>query len=130
MGGTERRIQSRRARCGTQPTREPKPTHSADCMNPAVYDAGALVAADRNERSTWAEHRVRLEAGVIPSVPAPVVAQVSRSARQARLRRFLRGCDVVDFREVDAHAAGRLLARSRTSDVVDAAVVVLAMDRT
>jgi len=98
-------------------------------VNAAVYDAGALVAADRNERSTWAEHRVRLEAGIIPSVPAPVVAQVSRSARQAQLRRFLRGCDVIDFREVDAHATGRLLARSRTTDVVDAAVLVLAMDR-
>ncbi|MDP9331996.1 MAG: twitching motility protein PilT [Actinomycetota bacterium] len=98
-------------------------------MNPAVYDAGALVAADRNARSIWAEHRVRLEAGVIPCVPAPVIAQVSRSGRQAQLRRFLRGCDVVDFREVDAHATGRLLARSRTSDIVDAAVVVLATDR-
>lgn len=98
-------------------------------MNPAVYDAGALVAADRNERSMWAEHRVRLEAGVIPSVPAPVVAQVSRSGRQAQLRRFLRGCDIVDFREIDAHATGRLLARSRTTDIVDAAVVVLATNR-
>jgi hypothetical protein len=98
-------------------------------MNPAVYDAGALVAADRNERSIWAEHRVRLEVGVIPCVPAPVIAQVSRSGRQAQLRRFLRGCDVVDFREVDAHLTGRLLARSRTSDIVDAAVVVLAIDR-
>lgn len=73
---------------------------------------------------------MRLEAGVIPCVPAPVIAQVSRSSRQAQLRRFLRGCDIVDFREVDAHATGRLLARSRTSDVVDAAVVVLAVDRT
>jgi len=98
-------------------------------VNPAVYDAGALVAADRNARSIWAEHRVRLEAGVIPCVPAPVLAQVSRSGRQAQLRRFLRGCDVVDFREVDAHATGRLLSRSRTSDIVDAAVVVLAVDR-
>ena len=98
-------------------------------MNPAVYDAGALVAADRNARSMWAEHRVRLEAGVIPCVPAPVIAQVSRSGRQAQLRRFLRGCDLIAFGEVDAHATGRLLARSKTSDIVDAAVVVLATDR-
>jgi hypothetical protein len=98
-------------------------------VNPAVYDAGALVAADRNERSVWAEHRVRLEAGVIACVPAPVIAQVSRSGRQAQLRRFLRGCDVADFGEVDAHATGRLLARSKTNDIVDAAVVVLATDR-
>jgi hypothetical protein len=96
-------------------------------MNPAVYDAGALVAADRNERTMWADHRVRLEAGIIPLAPAPVVAQVSRSGRQAQLRRFLRGCDVIAFDEADAHAAGRLLGRSQTTDVVDAAVVVLAI---
>ncbi len=96
-------------------------------MNPAVYDAGALIAADRSERVIWAEHRVRLEADVIPSVPAPVVAQVSRSSRQAQLRRFLRGCDIAAFAEPDAHAAGRLLSRSKTSDIVDAAVVILAV---
>jgi hypothetical protein len=96
-------------------------------MNPAVYDAGALVAADRNERTMWADHRVRLESGIVPLAPAPVVAQVSRSGRQAQLRRFLRGCDVVAFDEADAHSAGRLLGRSGTSDVVDAAVVLLAM---
>ena len=96
-------------------------------MNPAVYDAGALVAADRNERTMWADHRVRLESGIVPLAPAPVVAQVSRSGRQAQLRRFLRGCDVVAFDEADAHSAGRLLGRSGTSDVVDAAVVLLAL---
>jgi hypothetical protein len=97
-------------------------------VNPAVYDAGALVAADRNERSAWAEHRARLEAGVIPRVSTPVVAQVSRSGRQVQLRRFLRGCAIAEFSETDAHKTGRLLARSKTSDVVDAAVVVLAVD--
>jgi predicted nucleic acid-binding protein len=96
-------------------------------VNPAVYDAGALVAADRNDREIWAEHRVRLEAGIIPQVPAPVVAQVSRSGRQAQLRRLLRGCDIVTFTESDAHAAGRLLNRSKTTDIVDASVVVLAV---
>jgi hypothetical protein len=96
-------------------------------VNEAVYDAGALVAAERNDRSTWADHRVRLEAGIVPRVTAPVVAQVSRSARQVQLRRFLRGCDVVAFSETDAHAVGHVLGRSRTADVVDAAVVVLAI---
>ncbi|MEX1008410.1 MAG: PIN domain-containing protein [Acidimicrobiia bacterium] len=96
-------------------------------MNPTVYDAGALVAADRNERTMWADHCVRLEAGIVPLVPAPVLGQVSRSSRQAQLRRFLRGCDVVAFDESDAHTAGRLLGRSQTSDIVDAAVVVLAV---
>jgi hypothetical protein len=66
-------------------------------MNSVVYDAAALVAADRNERRIWAEHKARLEFGVLPSVPAPVVAQVSRSPQQAQLRRFLTGCAVVSL---------------------------------
>ena len=91
-------------------------------MTPVVYDAGVLVAADRNTREIWADHRIRLEAGVVPVVPAPVVAQVSRSPQQAQLRRLLRGCQVTALMEDDAHAAGLLLARTGSSDVVDAVV--------
>jgi hypothetical protein len=98
-------------------------------MKPVVYDAGVLVAADRGNRRIWAEHRVRLEAGMVPGVPSPVVAQTSRSPRQVQLRQLLRGCEVVAFAEADAHRAGALLAKSRTADVVDAAVVVLAVER-
>lgn len=98
-------------------------------MKPIVYDASILVAADRNDRRVWAEHQVRTRAGSPPLIPAPVVAQVSRSATQANLRRFLRGCEVVPFDETDAHSAGALLAASDTSDVVDAAVVTLAIKR-
>jgi predicted nucleic acid-binding protein len=94
-----------------------------------VYDAGMLVAADRNDRAVWAEQRVRLSAGIIPLVPANVVAQVSRSNRQVQLRRFLRGCEIVPFDEASAHAAGALLAKSGTADVVDASVVEVAMRR-
>jgi hypothetical protein len=89
---------------------------------PAVYDAGVLVAADRNVRVVWAEHRVRLEAGIVPVVPAPVVAQVSRSAAQVQLRRLLRGCEVEALTGDAAHAAGYLLGRAGTKDVVDAVV--------
>ena len=79
-------------------------------MRSFVYDAAVLVAADRNERRSWAEHKARLEFGVVPMVPAVVVAQVSRSPQQAQLRRFLAGCTVEPLGENDAHAAGRLLA--------------------
>jgi predicted nucleic acid-binding protein len=96
-------------------------------MNDVVYDAAVLVAADRSERRVWAEHKVRLELGVVPLVPAPVVAQVSRSPQQAQLRRFLTGCVVVPLGEVEAHEAGRLLGRTKTSDVVDAVVVTIAV---
>ncbi|MBS1827990.1 MAG: PIN domain-containing protein [Acidobacteria bacterium] len=75
----------------------------------------------------WAEHRVRLELGICPLVPAPVVAQVSRSPQQVQLRRFLAGCTIVPLAEKDAHAAGSLLAKTRTTDVVDAVVVTVAL---
>lgn len=95
-------------------------------MTSAVYDAGALVTAERNDRRMWAEHRVRLELGQSVVVPAAVVAQVSRSPNQVQLRRLLAGCEVAPLDEASAHAAGRLLAASKTNDVVDATVVVVA----
>jgi len=91
-----------------------------------VYDTGVLIAADRDERRVWAEHRARLEAGLAPVVTAPVVAQTSRSPRQVPLRRFLRGCDVVAFRPDDSHEVGVLLNKAGSSDVVDAHVMVVA----
>lgn len=96
-------------------------------MSAVVYDAAVLVAADRSERRAWAEHKARLEFGVVPLVPAPVVAQVSRSPQQAQLRRFLAGCDVVPLGEDEAHEAGRLLGKVGTADVVDAVVVTIAI---
>ena len=96
-------------------------------MSGVVYDAAVLVAADRNERRTWAEHQARLELGVVPVVPAPVVAQVSRSPQQAQLRRFLTGCVVAPLGETEAHEAGRLLSLTKTADVVDAVVVTTAL---
>ena len=87
-----------------------------------VYDTGVLIAADRDDRHVWADHRARLEAGIVPVTTAPVVAQASRSPRQVQLRRFLRGCDIVAFEAIHAHAVGALLATSATSDVVDAHV--------
>jgi predicted nucleic acid-binding protein len=96
-------------------------------VSTVVYDAAVLVSADRNDRRAWAEHKARLELGIVPSVPAPVVAQVSRSSQQAQLRRFLTGCAVVPLGESEAHEAGRLLGKTRTADIVDAVVVTTAI---
>ncbi len=97
-------------------------------MTPVVYDAGVLVAADRNSRAVWADHRIRLEAGIIPVVPAPVIAQVSRSPAQVQLRRLLRGCEIIPLTEQTAHAAGELMGRAAARDVVDAVVAQTAAD--
>jgi hypothetical protein len=91
-----------------------------------VYDAGVLVAADRDDRQVWADHKARLEAGALPTTTAPVVAQVSRTPRQVQLRRFLQGCHIVPFAVPAAHPVGLLLAAASTSDVVDAHVVIVA----
>jgi hypothetical protein len=92
----------------------------------AVYDAGLLIAAERNDRDIWADHRARLEVGVVPRTTAPVVAQVSRSPRQVQLRRLLRGCDIVGFAPEQTHDVGELLGRAGTSDVVDAHLMLIA----
>src|SRR5258708_5975750 len=67
----------------------------------------------------------KLAITVDPDVHAPVVAvvaQASRAPAQVQLRRLLRGCEVVNLTERGAHAAGQLLGRAGTSDVVDAVV--------
>lgn len=100
-----------------------------DAVKPVVYDAGVLSAADRGERRIWAEHRVRLEAGHVPLVPAAALAQASRSPQQAQLRQLLRGCEVVALGEQDAHRVGALLKASKTRDVGAGTVVALAVQR-
>jgi hypothetical protein len=91
-----------------------------------LYDAGVFIAAERDDRAVWADHRARLELGFVPVTTAPVVAQVSRSGRQVQLRRFLRGCDVVAFTPTQAHAVGALLGAAGATDVIDAHVVLVA----
>lgn len=94
-----------------------------------VYDAGALIAAERSDRVVWADHRARLELGLMPTTTAPAVAQVSRSGRQAQLRRFLRGCEIESFGDDEAHDIGALAGRSGSADVVDVHVVAIAHRR-
>ena len=91
-----------------------------------LYDARLLFAADRNDRAVWADHRARLELGVVPVTTALVISQVSRSSRQVQLRRLLRGCEIVAFAPEEVHEVGELLGRAASSDVVDAHVVVTA----
>ncbi|MGH3547794.1 MAG: hypothetical protein ACRDQU_06695 [Pseudonocardiaceae bacterium] len=95
-----------------------------------VYDTGALIAAEGGDATMWRIHRAALEAKAPPLVPAPVIAQAWRNGvKQALLARFLHGCDKVDFTSQIAYAVGELLAAAGTTDVVDAAVVLLAARR-
>ena len=94
---------------------------------PFVYDAGALIAFDNNNRRMWARHQVALEEGRDVHLPAIVVGQAWRDGRrQARLAKVLASCRVDPVRMETAKAAGVLCGKAGSADVVDATVVVLA----
>jgi predicted nucleic acid-binding protein len=94
---------------------------------PYVYDAGALIAIDGNDRHMWARHERAVTDDRSIYIPSVVVGQVWRGARrQVLLSKFLAGCHVQPI-DIDlAKAAGVLCGRARTTDVVDATVVVMA----
>lgn len=94
-----------------------------------VFDSGALVALERNERSMWVRLKAAQLDGDVPLTHAGVLAQVWRGGpRQARLSQALGGIDVRALDERLGRAAGQLLAAVGLADVIDAAVVLLASD--
>lgn len=94
-----------------------------------VLDTGALVALERSERRMWVRLKAAQRAGDLPRTHAGVVGQVWRGGpRQARLAQALAGIDVRSLDEPLGRAAGRLLAASGLADVIDASVVLLAID--
>lgn len=97
-------------------------------LPPLVYDAGALVAADRGDRQMLGVHARALLKKRRIVVPAPVVTQAWRhGGKQWRLAKLLSGCVVEPTNEQTAKAAGVLLGRSAMSDAVDAIVVATAL---
>ncbi len=89
-----------------------------------TYDAGLLIAAERNNRRAWALHRRALERGIVPTVPAGALAQGWRGGPQAQLSRLLAGCRIEALDEVRARSSGAACAIASTSDAIDASVVV------
>ena len=98
-------------------------------MSGATYDSGALSAAERDDRRMWALHRRTLERGVVPTVPAGVLGQAWRGGPQPQLSRLLAGCLVEELSGPRATQAGTLLGAAGSSDVIDASVVVGALER-
>lgn len=94
-----------------------------------VLDAGALVAVERSSRDVIALIKRERLAGRAPITHGGIVGQVWRGgARQANLARLLPALDVVPLDADLGRRAGALLARSRTTDVIDAALALLAQD--
>jgi predicted nucleic acid-binding protein len=98
-------------------------------MSGITLDAGGLIALDRNDRRVVVLLARAMERGLRVTVPATALAQVIRNpVRQARISRLVRqaGTDLIALDGPDATAVGLLLARSGTSDIADAHVVVCA----
>jgi predicted nucleic acid-binding protein len=95
-----------------------------------VLDSGALIALEKNDRVMWRRLKASLLALSVPVSHGGVVGETWRGGgpRQALLARAL---DAIDIRPLDeklGRAAGELLARAGTADVIDAALVLLADD--
>ena len=98
-------------------------------MSGLTYDTGALLAAEANNRRMWALHRRAIERSHTPTVPAAVLAQAWRGGPQPLLSQLVGACTVEPFDESTARLAGAMLSRARSTDVVDASVVVGALRR-
>jgi hypothetical protein len=95
-----------------------------------ILDAGALVAVERRDELTITLIKRELAARRAPRSHGGVIGQVWRGggSRQARLAKLLPALKVFPLDEALGRRAGALLARARRSDVVDAAVILLATD--
>ncbi|HEY7047343.1 MAG TPA: PIN domain-containing protein [Jatrophihabitantaceae bacterium] len=101
-------------------------------MNPSIgvtLDAGALIAVDRGDRRILELlARSRQVSGTV-TVPATALAQAMRDpVRQVRLIRLVRQTTtkIVGLDRADAISVGRILARTRTSDIADAHIALTA----
>jgi predicted nucleic acid-binding protein len=98
-------------------------------MPGVTFDAGGLIALDRDDRRVVVLLARARETGARITVPASALAQaIRRPERQTRLSRLVRQptTDVIGLGRVDATNVGRLLAASATSDIADAHVVICA----
>jgi hypothetical protein len=94
-----------------------------------TFDAGGLIALDRDDRRVIALVARAVELGARITIPATALAQAIRNpSKQARLSRLIRQSqtDLVALDGPDATAVGLLLRRTGTSDIADAHVVVCA----
>jgi hypothetical protein len=95
-----------------------------------VLDTGALIAIERNDRAMWRRIKAAQLAGEVPVSHGGIIGQVwrGRGPREALLALALAGIDVRALDRALGREAGELLATARRTDVVDAALVLLASD--
>ena len=95
-------------------------------MSGIVLDAGALIALERDDRAMWTVLKLAAIRRTAVVVPTTVVAQIWRGARaQANLARALGHCVEATFDPL-ARQVGELCGRTRTTDICDAHVALVA----
>jgi hypothetical protein len=94
-----------------------------------VLDAGALLALERHDRPMWRRLKAALLQNDAPATHGGIVGQVwrGRGPREALLAKALAAVDVRPLDEALGRAAGELLATAKPRDMIDAALVLLAM---
>jgi hypothetical protein len=92
-----------------------------------ILDSGALLAVERGDRDTVALLKQELLARRVPITHGGVIGQVWRGGarRQANLARLLPALDVRALDALLGRRAGVLLGKTRTADVIDAALALL-----
>jgi predicted nucleic acid-binding protein len=91
-----------------------------------ILDAGFLISVDRSERTAHTFVTAAARSDTALHTTQPVVAQVWRTgSRQVRLSSFLK--TILIHPLDDGRPVGQLLAQTRTSDVVDAHLVITAV---
>jgi len=98
-------------------------------VNGIVFDAGGLIALERNDRRVLLVLKAALEQEGRIIVPATALAQVIRNpARQVRLWRMIQfeRTEVIPLDGSHAQAVGALLGQTATTDITDAHVVICA----
>lgn len=98
-------------------------------LNGITFDAGGLIALERNDRRIFSILATALEDGDRIVVPATALAQVIRNpAKQVRLWRMIQfdRTEVAPLDGAQAQAVGAMLARTGTADIADAHVLICA----
>lgn len=93
-----------------------------------TLDSGALIAVEKHNREIVTLLKAAAAADVGVTIPVGVLAQAWRG-NSPMIARLLQASDVENMTQAEAMEIGAALAASKTSDIVDASVVVSAMKR-
>lgn len=97
-------------------------------MKTVTFDTGALIALERRRQRMWTVLRRTADLGVLPCVPADVVAEWWRGRTDIR-EHILASVYVEPLTEPLARLAGEAMAHVKTASTVDAIVMASAARR-